>query len=240
VRPDLQMVMQDITTSLNPRFTVAQVIAEPILAQRIVPARERPGYIAELLDAVSLPRHVADWQARDLSGGQRQRVNIARALASRPALIVADEPTSALDASVRAQILNLMQAVQRERRISYLFISHDLAVVRQMSDRIAVLYLGKLVETGTRDEICSAPQHPYTQALIAAVPTIEPRQRTLQALTGEAPSPLRPPSGCPFRTRCPRARDICAEREPALEQTGQTHAVACYFPGDARQETSTS
>jgi peptide/nickel transport system ATP-binding protein len=231
VRPDLQMVMQDITTSLNPRFTVAQVIAEPIIAQRIVPARERPGYIAELLEAVSLPRHVADWQARDLSGGQRQRVNIARALASKPALIVADEPTSALDASVRAQILNLMKTLQQERRISYLFISHDLAVVRQMSDRIAVLYLGKLVEVGTRDEICSAPQHPYTQALIAAVPTIAARQHPLEALSGEAPSPLNPPSGCPFRTRCPRARDICAEQEPALEQTGPAHAVACYFPG---------
>jgi peptide/nickel transport system ATP-binding protein len=238
IRPDLQMVMQDITTSLNPRFTVAQVIAEPIIAQRIVPARERPGYIAELLAAVSLPAHVADWQARDLSGGQRQRVNIARALASKPKLIVADEPTSALDASVRAQILNLMKALQRERQLSYLFISHDLAVVRQMSDRIAVLYLGKLVETGTRDEICSAPQHPYTQALIAAVPTIEPGQHPLAALTGEAPSPLQPPSGCPFRTRCPRARDICAEREPALDQTGPTHAVACYFPGSTSQETT--
>jgi oligopeptide/dipeptide ABC transporter ATP-binding protein len=129
-----------------------------------------------------------------------------------------------------------MSSLQRERRISYLFISHDLAVVRQMSDRIAVLYLGKLVEVGTRDEICSAPRHPYTQALIAAVPTIEPRQRPLQALSGEAPSPLRPPSGCPFRTRCPRARDICAGQEPALEWTSQAHAVACYFP--TQQETT--
>jgi peptide/nickel transport system ATP-binding protein len=233
VRPDLQMVMQDITTSLNPRFTVAQVIAEPIIAQRIVPPRERPGYIAELLEAVSLPRHVADWQARDLSGGQRQRVNIARALASKPTLIVADEPTSALDASVRAQILNLMRSLQQERRISYLFISHDLAVVRQMSDRIAVLYLGKLVEVGTRDEICSTPRHPYTQALIAAVPTIEAHQ--LEAPSGETPSPLRPPSGCPFRTRCPRARDVCAGQEPILAQTSPTHAVACYFPEGTTQ-----
>jgi peptide/nickel transport system ATP-binding protein len=231
VRPNLQMVMQDITTSLNPRFTVAQVIEEPIIAQRIVPPRERAAYIAELLDAVSLPRHVADWQARDLSGGQRQRVNIARALASKPTLIVADEPTSALDVSVRAQILNLMKSLQQERQLAYLFISHDLAVVRQMSDRIAVLYLGKLVETGSRDEICSAPQHPYTQALIAAVPTIDRRQHALEVLHGEAPSALRPPSGCPFRTRCPRARDICAKQEPALESTGSTHAVACFFPG---------
>jgi peptide/nickel transport system ATP-binding protein len=231
VRPNLQMVMQDITTSLNPRFTVAQVIEEPIIAQRIVPPRERAAYIAELLDAVSLPRHVADWQARDLSGGQRQRVNIARALASKPTLIVADEPTSALDVSVRAQILNLMKSLQQERQLAYLFISHDLAVVRQMSDRIAVLYLGKLVETGSRDEICSAPQHPYTQALIAAVPTIDRRQHALEVLRGEAPSALRPPSGCPFRTRCPRARDVCATQEPALESTGSTHAVACFFPG---------
>jgi oligopeptide/dipeptide ABC transporter ATP-binding protein len=233
VRPDLQMVMQDITTSLNPRFTVAQVIAEPIAAQHVVPASERAAYIGELLDAVSLPRNVADWQARDLSGGQRQRVNIARALATRPELIVADEPTSALDVSVRAQILNLMKSLQRERGLAYLFISHDLAVVRQMSDRIAVLYLGKLVEVGTRDQVCEAPQHPYTQALLAAVPTIERRQETLEVLTGEAPSPLHPPTGCPFRTRCARARDICAEQEPPLEPAGDSHAVACYFPGDA-------
>jgi len=231
VRPNLQMVMQDITTSLNPRFTVAQVIGEPIVAQRIVPPRERASYIAELLDAVSLPGHVADWKARDLSGGQRQRVNIARALASKPTLIVADEPTSALDVSVRAQILNLMKTLQEERQLAYLFISHDLTVVRQMSDRIAVLYLGKLVETGSRDEICSDPQHPYTRALIAAVPTIERRQHALEVLGGEAPSALRPPSGCPFRPRCPRAGDICAKQEPDLEWKGSTHAVACFFPG---------
>jgi oligopeptide/dipeptide ABC transporter ATP-binding protein len=244
VRPDLQLVMQDITTSLDPRFTVAQVIAEPIIAQRIVPAGERAAYVGQLLDAVALPRHVADWRARDLSGGQRQRVNIARALASRPSLIVADEPTSALDVSVRAQILNLMRSLQNERGIAYLFISHDLAVVRQMSDRIAVLYLGKLVEVGTRDEVCDAPQHPYTQALLAAVPTVEHRQDTLEVLSGEAPSPLHPPTGCPFRTRCARASDICAEQEPPLEPTGVTHSVACYFPGGdpltrtARQETT--
>jgi oligopeptide/dipeptide ABC transporter ATP-binding protein len=231
VRPDLQMVMQDITTSLNPRFTVAEAIAEPIIAQRIVSPREQAAYIAELLDAVSLPRHVADWQARDLSGGQRQRVNIARALASKPTLIVADEPTSALDVSVRAQILNLMKSLQRERQLAYLFISHDLAVVRQMSDRIAVLYLGKLVEVGERDEICSDPQHPYTQALLAAVPTIERPQHIPGVLSGEPPSPLRPPSGCPFRTRCPRARDVCATQDPALEPTSSTRAVACFFPG---------
>jgi oligopeptide/dipeptide ABC transporter ATP-binding protein len=201
-----------------------------------VPARERAAYIGELLDAVSLPRHVADWQARDLSGGQRQRVNIARALASKPTLIVADEPTSALDVSVRAQILNLMRSLQQERRLAYLFISHDLAVIRQMSDRIAVLYLGKLVEVGTRDEVCDTPRHPYTQALIAAVPTIERPRQPPGVLNGEAPSPLRPPSGCPFRTRCPRARDICAEREPSLEPTGPTHAVACFFPDVSQQE----
>jgi peptide/nickel transport system ATP-binding protein len=233
VRPDLQMVMQDITTSLNPRFTVAQVIAEPVTAQRVVPPHQLAAYIGDLLDAVSLPRHVADWPARDLSGGQRQRVNIARALATKPALIVADEPTSALDVSVRAQILNLMKSLQQQRRLAYLFISHDLAVVRQMSDRIAVLYLGKLVEVGTRDEVCSAPKHPYTQALIAAVPAVERRHKPLEVLAGEAPSPLHPPTGCPFRTRCHRARDICASEEPSLEPTGATHAVACYFPGDS-------
>ena len=240
------MVMQDITTSLDPRFTVARAIAEPIIAQHIVPPSERAAYIGELLDAVSLPRHVADWQARDLSGGQRQRVMIARALASKPTLIVADEPTSALDVSVQAQILNLMKSLQRERRLAYLFISHDLAVVRQMSDRIAVLYLGKLVEVGTRDEVCATPRHPYTRALLAAVPTVERRAGPLEVLSGEVPSPLHPPSGCPFRTRCARARDICAREEPALEPASATHAVACYFPVDsdaplaqpARQETT--
>jgi oligopeptide/dipeptide ABC transporter ATP-binding protein len=140
---------------------------------------------------------------------------------------------------VRAQILNLMRSLQNERGIAYLFISHDLAVVRQMSDRIAVLYLGKLVEVGTRDEVCDAPQHPYTQALLAAVPTVEHRQDTLEVLSGEAPSPLHPPTGCPFRTRCARARDICAEQEPPLEPTGVTHSVACYFPdGDSLTRTA--
>jgi peptide/nickel transport system ATP-binding protein len=240
VRPDLQMVMQDITTSLNPRYTVAQAIAEPVIAQAAVPARDRAAYIGELLDAVSLPRHVAGWQARDLSGGQRQRVNIARALATKPALIVADEPTSALDVSVRAQILNLMKSLQQERQLAYLFISHDLAVIRQMSDRIAVLYLGKLVETGTRDEVCGTPQHPYTQALLAAVPTVQRHRETLEVLNGEAPSPLRPPSGCPFRTRCPRAAAICAEQEPSLEPASPTHAVACHFPNVSQQEMTSS
>jgi peptide/nickel transport system ATP-binding protein len=231
LRPRLQMVMQDITTSLNPRFSVAEAIAEPIKAHGVVPAHERRGYIAELLQAVSLPLDVADRPARELSGGQRQRVNIARALATRPDVIVADEPTSALDVSVRAQILNLMRRLQRERGLSYLFISHDLTVIRQMSDQVAVMYLGRIVEVGERDALFASPQHPYTQALLDAVPTIGGPRRGLRPISGETPSALSPPTGCPFHTRCPRAQDRCRAENPALAPVSEGQQVACFYPG---------
>jgi len=237
LRPRLQMVMQDITTSLNPRFSVADAIGEPIRAHDIVPAHERRGYIAELLAAVSLPSDIADRPARELSGGQRQRVNIARALATRPDLIVADEPTSALDVSVRAQILNLMRRLQRERGIAYLFISHDLTVIRQMSDEVAVMYLGRIVEVGERDALFASPQHPYTQALLDAVPTIGGGRRGLRPIRGETPSALQPPTGCPFHARCPRARDRCRAEDPMLAPAATGGQVACFFPGPRETES---
>jgi oligopeptide/dipeptide ABC transporter ATP-binding protein len=227
LRTQLQMIMQDITTSLSPRFTVEEAISEPLRAHRINPPGGRRAHVASLLRDVSLPADAAGRMARELSGGQRQRVNLARALSTDPDLIVADEPTSALDVSVRAQILNLMRRVQAGRGLSYLFISHDLTVIRQMCDTVAVMYLGKVVETGEKDRIFAEPRHPYTRALLAAVPRIG--QHNLTAIAGELPSPLTPPSGCPFRTRCPKAQAICAEREPQLEGAdGQ--AVACFFP----------
>jgi peptide/nickel transport system ATP-binding protein len=231
MRTHLQMIMQDITTSLSPRFTVQEAILEPLRAHRIDPPGGRTAHIAALLRDVSLPTDVAERMARELSGGQRQRVNLARALSTDPDLIVADEPTSALDVSIRAQILNLMRRVQAQRGLSYLFISHDLTVIRQMCDTVAVMYLGKVVETGDRDRIFTRPRHPYTRALLAAVPRIG--QRSLSAISGELPSPLTPPSGCPFRTRCPKAQAICAEQDPQLEGTGG-QAVACFFPEEPR------
>lgn len=231
LRPRLQMIMQDITTSLNPRFSVSDVIAEPIKAHDVVPASARRAYIAELLEAVSLPADVADRPARELSGGQRQRVNIARALATRPDVIVADEPTSALDVSVRAQILNLMLRLQRERGLAYLFISHDLTVIRQMADQVAVMYLGRIVEIGERDALFASPQHPYTQALLDAVPTIGDSRQGLRPIRGETPSALTPPTGCPFHSRCPRAQDRCRVEDPALEPAGTEQRVACFYPG---------
>ncbi len=230
IRPHLQLIMQDITTSLSPRFSVEQAIAEPLSAHRVVPAGGRSAHIAGLLRDVALSPDLAARPARELSGGQRQRVNIARALATRPQLIVADEPTSALDVSVRAQILNLMKRLQREHDLAYLFISHDLTVVRQMSDRIAVMYLGKVVEVADRNQLFDRPQHPYTRALLAAIPMVG--RASITPISGEQPSPISPPSGCPFRTRCPKAQSVCAEREPALDAVSPGQSVACFFPGD--------
>ncbi|MBW3573458.1 MAG: ABC transporter ATP-binding protein [Actinobacteria bacterium] len=233
VRRNLQMVFQDPFASLNPRMTAGEIVAQPLRAHRRYRTSGGPRRIAELFELVGLDPDHARRFPHEFSGGQRQRIGIARALALAPQVIVLDEPVSSLDVSIRAQILNLLADLRDELGVAYLFIAHDLSIVRHLCNRVAVMYLGKIVETGDRDAIYGRATHPYTQSLLSAVPVPDParqRRRPRIVLSGEAPDAAHPPSGCRFRTRCWKARDVCAEQEPALvDRFGHGHPSACHF-----------
>jgi oligopeptide/dipeptide ABC transporter ATP-binding protein len=242
-RSELQLIFQDPYSSLNPRHTVGTIVGTALRVHDIVPRERELGRIQELLELVGLnPEHYNRYP-HEFSGGQRQRIGIARALAVRPKVIVADEPVSALDVSIQAQVMNLLEDLRQELGIAFIFIAHDLGVVRHFCDRVAVMYLGRIMEIGTRSEIYSAPQHPYTQALLSAVPDLgvvrgtPPKVRI--RLTGDVPSPINPPSGCRFRTRCWKAQDICATTEPPLVSKGGGQQVACHFAEVASALTAT-
>jgi oligopeptide transport system ATP-binding protein len=232
-RRDMQIIFQDPYASLDPRMTVGQILEQPFNIHNILKPSERSPRVKELLELVGLKASHINRYPHEFSGGQRQRISIARAVALNPRLVIADEPVSALDVSIQAQVLNLMKDLQEKLKLTYIFISHDLSVIEHLCDRIAVMYLGKIVEVATREELFSNPQHPYTKALIGAIPKVGAGKKMMkQSLSGEVPSPLNPPSGCAFHTRCPHKMDVCDKKIPDLKNHNTNtseHKTACWL-----------